>query len=134
VSADPVTRAAEDVGSGTAGAGTDAGTLGPVRGGRYAEPALVAVTLVGFAAAWLHWTGLVVAGVLLGLLSPTLPRAVVHGLTFGGLVLLGFGGWLALAGVDVLAAWLSLGPPFLVSVGAGLGLPTLAAVGTRALR
>ncbi|MFC4356638.1 hypothetical protein ACFO0N_01605 [Halobium salinum] len=109
-----------------------AGRLDRFRESHYAAVALVAVTLLGFVAVAVHWAGFLAVGALLGLLSATLSRAAVHGLTFGGLVLLGFGGWLALSGA--LATWTSLGLLFGLSAGAALGLPTLAAVGVRALR
>jgi hypothetical protein len=109
----------------------DTNSLTRFRESSGAAGALVVVTLVGFAAVIVHWAGFLLAGALLGVVSPTLRRAVVHGLTFGGLVLLGFGGWLALTGA--LATWTSLGPLFGISVGAALGLPTLSAVAVRAL-
>lgn len=49
--------------------------------------ALVAVILVGVGLAWLHWTGLILAGVLLGVISRTLLVAVLNAVLFGLVVL-----------------------------------------------
>ncbi|SEP06386.1 hypothetical protein SAMN04487948_112103 [Halogranum amylolyticum] len=54
---------------------------------RYRLVALVGATLVGVGLASVHWLGLFVAGALVGLVSETLSRAVVAGLTVGLLVL-----------------------------------------------
>jgi len=56
---------------------------------RYQPAVLVAAALVGLALAWIHWLGLFVAGGLVGLVSRTLPRAVVAGLAVGVLALVG---------------------------------------------
>lgn len=50
--------------------------------------ALAAAGLVGLGLAWLHWTGLVLGGALVGLTRTSVPRAVVSGAAFGGLVTL----------------------------------------------
>lgn len=85
------------------------------RNQRYA--ALVAAGLLGLLAVSVHWLGLVVAGALVGLVSRTLPRAVLAGLGFGLLVL----------GVHVLASpvmgtgeFLALAPPSHVTIAASL--------------
>lgn len=82
--------------------------------------ALVGAVLVGLGAAWLHWLGLLAAGVLVGLVSATLPRAILTGLAVGVLVLV----------VQVLASpavqpgeLLALVPVSYVTIGAALGLP-----------
>jgi hypothetical protein len=84
---------------------------------------LIAVT-VGLGLAWVHWLGLVVAGALIGLVSPTLLRAVAGGLAFGGLVLLVF----AIALGD--SAWrvVEMTPVVYVVVASGLGLPAFGAL------
>jgi hypothetical protein len=85
---------------------------------RYA--ALAALTVVGLAAAWVHWLGLVVAGALVGLVSRTVPRAVAAGLGVGILVL----------ALNFLASptmgpgeFLALTPPAYVAIGAALVAP-----------
>lgn len=99
-------------------------TPGPLQSLRHSPAhrrvALVGVVLIGVAAAWLHWVGLLVAGVLVGLVSATLPRAVVTGLAVGVLVL----------AVQVVASpavdpgeLVALAPVSYVTVGAALGLP-----------
>ncbi len=45
--------------------------------------ALVGVAVLGLGLAWLHWLGLVLAGVLLALPSRTVPRALGAALAFG---------------------------------------------------
>ncbi|KAB1194641.1 hypothetical protein GJR96_14800 [Haloferax sp. MBLA0076] len=105
--------------------------LSEVRTGRRAELALVVATLVGLVAASFHWTGLVVGGILVGLLATSVRRAVVQGLTFGGVAL----------GVHVARLWWhgALDPFFqtglilVLTVGIGFGLPTVAAIGARAI-
>lgn len=79
--------------------------------------ALVAAGLLGLLAVSVHWLGLVVAGALVGLVSRTLPRAVLAGLGFGLLVL----------GVHVLASpvmgageFVALTPPSYVTIAASL--------------
>jgi hypothetical protein len=106
-------------------------TLSEVRTGRRSDLALLVATVVGLAAASVHWAGLVVGGVLVGLLATSVSRAVVQGLTFGGiaLALLVARLWWR-GGLD---AYVATGPLFALSVGLGFLLPTVAAVGTRAL-
>jgi hypothetical protein len=48
---------------------------------------LLAATVLGVGLAWLHWVGLVVAGVLVGIVSRTVPRAVGAGVAVGVLIL-----------------------------------------------
>ena len=90
------------------------------------DPRLHAVALsiavaVGLAAAWLHWLGLVVGGMLVGVVSRTLLRAALGGLGFGVLVLLVFAVSLGPA------AWvvLEMAPVSYLVVAAALGLAVL---------
>jgi len=84
--------------------------------------ALALAAVVGLAAAWVHWFGLVLGGALVGLVSSRLRWAVVAGLGFGALVLVTFVvASPALSPGELLA----LRPPVYVTVGAGLGLPLL---------
>jgi len=53
---------------------------------------------VGLAVAQLHWAGLLLGGVLVGLASRDLPRALLSGLAFGVGALVVFLGGLAIAG------------------------------------
>lgn len=103
--------------------------LAAVRTGRYAEAALVVATAVGVAAASVHWVGLVVGGLLVGLVATSVPRAAVNGVTFGLVVLGAFSLWLAAQGA--LLTWTGTGQVFLLSVATAVGLPTLAAVAGR---
>jgi uncharacterized membrane protein YdfJ with MMPL/SSD domain len=103
--------------------------LRALRTGRYADAAVALAFAVGTAAAAVHWSGLVAAGVLVGLVAASLRRAAALGLAFSLTVLLIFLGWLAWHG-DVLT-WLGAGPLPLLTVGS-LSLPPVAAVGVRA--
>lgn len=105
--------------------------LAPVRRGRYAEPALLVVVLVGLAASAIHWGGLILGGALVGLVSHSLRRAVVNGFSFGLFVLVCFAGWLAWQGA--LLTWPTTGQLFLLTVASALGLPILAAGAVRGL-
>lgn len=85
---------------------------------RYA--ALAVAVVVGLGAAWVHWLGLFLAGALVGLVSRTLPRAVVAGLGVG----------VAALALNVLASptmgpgeFLALTPPAYVAIASGLALP-----------
>jgi len=82
--------------------------------------ALAVAVVVGLALAWVHWLGLVAAGGLVGLVSRSLPRAVLWGLVVGVLAL----------AVTVLAhpvmgpqEFLSLSPPVYVAIAAGVVAP-----------
>jgi hypothetical protein len=105
--------------------------LAPVRRGRYAEPALLVVVLVGVAVSAVHWGGPILGGALVGLVSHSLRRAVVNGFSFGLFVLVGFAGWLAWQGA--LLTWPTTGQLFLLTVASALGLPMLAAGAVRGL-
>ena len=110
----------------------DAGTLEQalafghaVRHGRYSEPAVVLAFPVGVALATVHWLGLVAAGALVGLLAPTLRRAVALGFTLGLVVVLTFVGYLAVFGAAT--PFLSMGPITWLTIALGVVLPTLGA-------
>ncbi|WP_254863705.1 hypothetical protein [Halovivax gelatinilyticus] len=87
--------------------------------------ALVGAVLVGLVLSWLHWIGLILGGALVGFVSPSLRRAVVAGLGFGGLVLIVFAASLGLR--PAMAAF-AMTPATYVTVGAALGLPTFGAL------
>lgn len=113
---------------------TVADALSPVRTGRYREAAPVVGAAVGLVLATVHPAGLVVGGVLLGLVAPSLPRALATAVSFGLLVVVTFAAWLLLGGgLPALTTWPATGPLFLVSVGAAVGLPAVAALAVRAL-
>jgi hypothetical protein len=103
--------------------------LAPVRTGDRADLALFVATVVGLAATAVHWTGLVVAGLLVGVVASSQRRALVHGLSFGAVALLAFAVWLLAAGS--LLTWPETGQVFLLTVAAAVALPALAAVTVR---
>jgi dolichyl-phosphate-mannose--protein O-mannosyl transferase len=83
--------------------------------------ALLAIGLVlGLALGWVHWLGLVVGGVLVGLVSATLWRALAAGLALGVVVLLLH--VVASPTMGVLA-FLTLTPLSMVSVATALVAP-----------
>ncbi|MFC7203888.1 hypothetical protein ACFQJC_10195 [Haloferax namakaokahaiae] len=105
--------------------------LSEIRTGRYAELALVAATVVGLAASTVHWSGLVLGGVLVGVLATSVRRAVVSGLTFGGLsIALQTALVWRSGGLD---AYFEMGIILVLSVAIGFALPMLGAVGARAV-
>jgi hypothetical protein len=108
---------------------TSADRLRAVRRGRFADAAVTLAFVAGVAAAAVHWSGLVVGGILVGVVAASLRRAVALGFAFSVTVLLVFGGWLAWHGEFL--TWLGAGPIPLVTV-ASLSLPPVAAVGVRA--
>ncbi|MEF8774571.1 MAG: hypothetical protein V5A23_09140 [Halobacteriales archaeon] len=87
--------------------------------------ALSASVLVGLVLAWVHWLGLIGAGVLVGLASRDLPRALAGGLAVGVLALVVH---VAASPVMGPAEFLALTPAAYVTVGGGLGLPVLGAL------
>ncbi|WP_416839324.1 hypothetical protein [Haloferax sp. DFSO52] len=105
--------------------------LEPVRTGHRAELALVVATVVGLAAASIHWAGLVLGGILVGVLATSVSRAVVQGVTFGALAISVHIGRLWIAGA--LDPFFETGILAVVTVAIGFVLPTVAAVGARAL-
>lgn len=87
---------------------------------RRRAPALLAAGLVGLGLAGVHWLGLVAAGGLVGLVSRTVPRAVLAG---GGVGVLAVA-LTVLAGPQVdPGELLGLTPPAYVTIVAGLVLP-----------
>jgi len=85
---------------------SDEGTAGPLatvgaglrRVREESRPHWVGLTLavaVGLVVSTVHWLGLVLGGVLVGLVAASLPRALLSGLGFGLVVLLVW--WLTLA-------------------------------------
>lgn len=87
--------------------------------------ALVVASLAGIATGSVHWLGLFAAGMLVGLVSRTVVRAVLAGLVVGSTILV----------VQVLitpgmtgAEFLALSPPSYVTVAAGLGAPAWGAL------
>jgi len=105
--------------------------LAAVRSGRGADLALVLATVLGLVATAVHWTGLVLAGALVGVVASSHARALVHGLSFGGVALLSFAAWLAVSGS--LLAWTETGQVFLLTVATAVALPSLAAVSIRGI-
>ena len=83
--------------------------------------ALAIAALVGVGLAWHHWIGLLLAGALVGIVSPDLPRAMAAGLGVGILVLVVF----ALSLGSALGPALAMTPATYVTVGAAVGLPLL---------
>lgn len=113
------------------GRGRVARALAPVRTGRYADLGLFVAVAVGLVATTVHPAGLVVGGLLVGLVAPSLARAFATGLVFGAVTLAAFAAWLAVNGA--LGPQLAATELLAVSIAAGVGLPTVAAVGVRAL-
>ncbi|WP_135825821.1 hypothetical protein [Halorussus ruber] len=75
---DPAGREAD------AGSGAISSALAEIRGDARARwAALVAGTVLGLAAAWVHWYGFLLGGALVGLASKDLKRALAAGLGFG---------------------------------------------------
>lgn len=108
-----------------------AARLRSVRSGRTGDLALLVAVGGGLAASTLHWGGLVLGGLLVGLVAPSFRRAVLHGLYFGGTVLVAFGLYLWLLGG--LGAYAAMGQVFFLSVAIGLLVPPLAAGAARGL-
>ncbi|WP_312908697.1 hypothetical protein [Natronosalvus caseinilyticus] len=83
--------------------------------------ALFVAVGLGLALSWLHWAGLVVGGVLVGLVARSLLKALGYGLGFGLVVLVVFA--FVLGGGRGPA--LEMAPAIYLTVGAALGLPIL---------
>ncbi len=81
--------------------------------------ALGIAAIVGLVAASVHWFGLVLGGMLLGSVSPTLPRAFGYAIAFGAVVSIAF--VLTLES----SAWLLLEmtPIVYVTIGSAFALP-----------
>ncbi|ADQ67671.1 hypothetical protein C499_17894 [Halogeometricum borinquense DSM 11551] len=101
-----------------------------VRTGRYGDAALLAAFAIGLAVSSVHWVGIVVAGVLVGLAASSVRRAFVLGLTFAGLLVAAFAGWMVWNGA--FGAWVGAGPIPLLTAVTSLLAP-VAAVGARVL-
>jgi|AntRauMinimDraft_4_1070384.scaffolds.fasta_scaffold00024_50 hypothetical protein len=89
---------------------------------------LVAVVAVvaSLALAWVHWVGLLVGGIAVGLLASSWPRALAAGLGFGALAWLLFLG--TLWRVGRLAAYWDAGLLLYASVGIPLALGLVGAL------
>ncbi|MFC7057378.1 hypothetical protein [Halovenus salina] len=85
--------------------------------------ALTVACLLGVALATVHWTGLVLGGAFVGILSTTLKRALLAGAGFGILVVVVWAGLLRFAGSfgDVTA----MNEIAILPVGIALGLAIL---------
>lgn len=75
--------------------------VGTDQGKRSANPVTryVIVLVAGLLLSSVHWVGLLLGGMLLGLLAPTTPRGVAYGAAFGLLVWVLFVGRMAALGV-----------------------------------
>ncbi|AXR78548.1 hypothetical protein [Natrarchaeobaculum sulfurireducens] len=87
--------------------------------GRAHALALGVAIVVGLGLASLHWVGLIVAGALVGLVSPTLGRAVAGAIGVGLIVLLTFA--VSLGGA--IGPALAMTPVSYLVAAAGIGLP-----------
>lgn len=83
--------------------------------------ALAVAVVAGLALAWVHWTGLVAAGALVGLTRRTLGRALLAGVGFGLLVVA------ALVATTSPAAVAALAPASYVAAALGVALPAFGA-------
>lgn len=97
----------------------------------YERLGLLIAAGIGLVATLFHWTGLVLGGLLLGVVSKSTPRALIVGASFGLVV---WGLFLATLLADgVLLAFAGMGRLTLLNVAITLGFPTVAAAGMRAL-
>lgn len=74
---------------------------------------------IGLVASSLHWVGLLLGGILVGLVTPTTRRGIAYGALWGGFAWLVFVGFLAANGI---APTVETGHLFGVSLGAAVGL------------
>ena len=102
-----------------------------VRTGDRADVAFAVAFLLGLLAPVVHWSGLVVGGALVGLVAPTVRRALLTGIYLGVAVVVAFCLFLFVTGA--LGPYLSMGVVLLASVGLGIAVPTLAAGAARGL-
>ena len=86
----------------------------------------VGAVVASLALAWVHWLGLLVGGVAVGLLASSWPRALAAGLGFGALAWLAFLGTLWRAGR--LAAYWDAGLLLYASAGIPLALGVVGAL------
>lgn len=102
----------------------DGRRLTPIRTGRFADLASSLAWFAGLIATFVHPTGLVVAGLLLGLTASSWERAFAAGAAFGVTVVAAGVAWLVVAGslpvaisvAPALIAFLSLVVPPVVAV------------------
>lgn len=87
---------------------------------RWRATALVVAVVVGLGFAWVHWLGLFVAGALVGLVSRTLPRALLGGLAVGGVILVVQ--VVASPGMDAMS-FIGFAPPSYVAIAAAIAAP-----------
>ena len=105
------------------------GKLHRLREGPHSDAALAMAFLVGLLATAVHWGGLVVGGVLVGVLASSTTRAFVLGLYLGAVVLVAYAAllvWYGVLGAVVGATPLSLG-----TVAIAVAVPTATAVVVR---
>lgn len=76
---------------------------------------------IGLALATVHWSGLLLAGALVGLLQRSLRRAIAAGVALGGLIVGSFLAQFVLTGT--LGPVLVMGQPPWLAVAIGLALP-----------
>ncbi|GAB7017760.1 hypothetical protein [Halostagnicola bangensis] len=81
--------------------------------------AVAVAAVIGLVVASIHWFGLLLGGALLGLVAPTLRRAVANGVAFGAVVLFVF----ALTLGSSAWALLEMTPIVYITVGSAFGLP-----------
>ncbi|WP_276281732.1 hypothetical protein [Halorussus caseinilyticus] len=84
---------------------------------------LLAGTVVGLAAAWVHWYGFLVGGALVGLVSADAKRGLLAGVGFGLVAWAVFAGLVAANGG--LVAYAGMGRLLYLSVGIPVGLAAL---------
>lgn len=106
-------------------------SIDALRRGRGVEVGLLVGVVVGVAVSTFHWSGLVLGGAIVGIVAPSLRRALLHGLYLGVAVLLAFAGALLLAGS--LGKFLAMGQLFWASLAIGMGVPPVAALAARGL-
>ena len=105
------------------------GRLHRLREGPYSEAVLATAFLVGLLATTVHWIGLVVGGVLVGVLASSTTRAFVLGMYVGAVVLLAYAALLVWHGV--LGAVAGATPLSLGTVAIALAIPTATAMVVR---
>lgn len=100
-------------------------TLETLRAGGWVHHALqVGGAAAGIALAWVHWSGFLLGGALVGLLAWNVRRAVLAGVAVGVLGWTVFAGWVLLNGA--LGVYVTAGQPLAVSL---LIAPALGGIG-----
>jgi short subunit fatty acids transporter len=117
----------EDQTTGRGSSGAISSALAEIRGDVRARwAALVAATVLGLAAAWIHWYGLLLGGALVGLASKDLKRALAAGIGFGLLAWVAFVGLMATnGGTASVVQYAETGRLLYLSVGIPVGLSAL---------